>query len=497
MGVLKAKRNGQLVAYRLDKAAVIVGSGEACNIRVPDAGLVTRHCQILKMENGYVLRDMSGDVGTFVNGKKVKEHLLSDRDLIQVGKERFTFSESAGENTSRVAVSVAPAAATPAAKTGATTRAVAAPARSGNTGRIASPPPAVERKTGRVDAVRPPTARMQPPAAVEAPGRSTQRVSKGNTDRVQKTTGRVQGATKKITARTAAGMGYQTSRSTFAMPSTRKGKLIAIGGVVFILALGGIMYLIKASQVNPEKEKETMLLRVREIDKKFKPDQVAEKDQALEEILRDAEPIKKYVAQVFSDIEKIHSKVHPIAADLKKAQKEVNPFLNKYTQIKAKPDDLKAQAQTLYDECRSLIDSHGGTVLGDKLKEIQEELKKILADRGPSWTENIVGLQSEVRAMAKKGEFAQALAKINEFGEKFKEKDELELIKKLTEQRDFLKRESMAFVNRKITETNKELAAEGAKKDELKKKLEPFKAGLEGYKEALEKLETYIASTLK
>ena len=340
---------------------------------------------------------------------------------------------------------------------------------------------------------------MQPPAAVEAPGRSTQRVSKGNTDRLQKTTGRVQGATKKITARTAAGMGYQTSRSTFAMPSTRKGKLIAIGGVVFILALGGIMYLIKASQVNPEKEKELMLTRVREIDKKFKPDQVTEKDQALEEILRDAEPIKKYVAQVFSDIEKIHSKVHPIAADLKKAQKEVNPFLNKYAQIKAKPDDLKAQAQTLYDECRSLIDSHGGTVLGDKLREILEELKKILADRGPSWTspENIVALQSEVRSMAKKGEFAPALVKVNEFGEKFKEKEDLELLKKLTEQRDFLKRESMAFVNRKITETNKELAAEGAKKDELKKKLEPFKAGLEGFKEALEKLETYIASTLK
>src|SRR5262249_44409186 len=142
MGVLKAKRNGQMVAYRLDKAAVIVGSGESCNIRVPDAGLVTRHCQILKMENGYVLRDMSGEVGTFVNGKRVKEHLLNDRDLIQVGKERFTFSEAAGENTSRVAVSVAPVAAAP---TGKTTRAVAAPARSGNTDRIAQDPTRKDR----------------------------------------------------------------------------------------------------------------------------------------------------------------------------------------------------------------------------------------------------------------------------------------------------------------------------------------------------------------
>src|SRR5262245_42127333 len=219
MGLLKAKRDGKMVAYRLDKAAVIVGSAENCNIRVPDAGLAGRHCQILKMENGYVLRDMSGEVGTFVNGKKVKEHLLSDRDLIQVGKERFTFSVSAGENTARVAVSVAPPAAAPAH--GNTSRRVAAvppaaaPAK-GNTGRIAAAPPKtdrVERGTGRIAA--------QPSA---------------------KTTGRTQkvtGGTKKITARTAAAMGYQTSRSTFAMPSTRKGKMIAIGAVLGVLAIGG------------------------------------------------------------------------------------------------------------------------------------------------------------------------------------------------------------------------------------------------------------------
>src|SRR5438045_2875510 len=266
MGLLKAKRNGQLVAYRLDKAAVIVGSGEACNIRVPDAGLVTRHCQILKMENGYVLRDMSGDAGTYVNGRKVKEHLLSDRDLIQVGKERFTFSVSEGENTARVAVSVAPAAAAPAAKTGATTRAVAAPARSGNTGRIATEPP---RKTERVEPARTTSRIASPPAAVEGPARTTGRVAK--------TTQRMTGGTKKITARTAAAMGYQTSKTTFAMPTTKKGKFLAIGGVLFILALGGTFYLIKSGQVNPDKVKEDFKREVDRINA-IPADKVIEKD---------------------------------------------------------------------------------------------------------------------------------------------------------------------------------------------------------------------------
>lgn len=485
MGLLKAKRNGQLVAYRLDKAAVIVGSGEACNIRVPDAGLVTRHCQILKMENGYVLRDMSGDVGTFVNGKKVKEHLLTDRDLIQVGKERFTFSDSEGENTARVAVSVAPAAAPAAAKSGNTGRVAAAPpAKSGNTGRVAAVP-AKTGNTGRIAA---------PPSAAEAPaGRGTQRVSKGNTQKMQKTTGRMEsGGTKKITARSAQAMGYQTSRSTFAMPSTKKGKLIAVGAVLFIALLGGVMYLIKSSQVNPDAIKEEMAKQIKDL-QKLKPEQVIEIDNGYEAILAQHEPVQKYVAQMYSNIDREHKKVHQIAADLKKAMKEVEPFLKKYAQIKAKPEDLKAQAQALYDECKSLNDSHGGTTLGVKLTEILTELKKILEDRGPSWTENIVPLQGEVRSLAKKGDFAEAQKKLAEFGEKFKEKEELELFKKLNEQRDFLKRESVAFVNREVGKGQKEIETEPAKKAEVKKRLEGYKAGLEGYKEALDKLEAALA----
>jgi pSer/pThr/pTyr-binding forkhead associated (FHA) protein/uncharacterized coiled-coil DUF342 family protein len=485
MGVLKAKRNGQQVAYRLDKAAVIVGSGENCNIRVPDAGLVTRHCQILKMENGYVLRDMSGEVGTFVNGKKVKEHLLTDRDLIQVGKERFTFSESAGENTARVAVSVAPPAAKPPTArvvTGNTSRRVAsapppaavAPARSGNTGRVAA----------------------HPPAAVEVPGRSTQRVDKG-TQKVQKTTGRLQqqtGGTKKITARTAAGMGYQTSRSTFAMPSTKKGKLIAVGGVLFILALGGVMYAIKAGQVDPEKVKATMAAEIKEL-QKLKPDQVVEIDNGYEAILAEHEPVQKYVAQMYSNIDKEHKKVHQLASDLKKAMKDVNPFFAKYAALKAKPAEYKTKVRELYDECKSLNDSYGATILGVKLTEILTEVKKFMEEnKEDSWEQNIVALQGEVRSMANKGEFAPAAGKINEFGEKFKEKEKPELWAKLKEQREFLDRQAPQFVNKEVQKGQKEVADGTMKKDEFKKKLEGYKAGLEGYKAALEKLEAAIAA---
>jgi pSer/pThr/pTyr-binding forkhead associated (FHA) protein len=486
MGLLKTKRNGQLVAYRLDKAAVIVGSGEACNIRVPDMGLVARHCQILKMENGFVLRDMSGDVGTFVNGKKVKEHLLSDRDLIQVGKERFTFSISEGENTARVAVSVAPAAAP--ARSGATARVAAAPpARSGSTQRVAAPAAAeAPRKTERTEMAARTTSRMAPPA--EGGGRSTQRVNKG-TQRMGGT-----GGTKKITARTAAGMGYQTSKTTFAMPSTRKGKLIAIGGVLFILALGGGLYLIKAGQVDPDKVRAEMNAELADI-KKFKPEQVLEIDKALGDILSKHEPNKSRVLQRYSEIEREYKKVHAIAEDLRKANKEVLPFFARYAAVKAKPEDYKTQAQALYDECKSISDNFGGGAHGPRLTEILTELKKVLEEKGSdTWRQHIIQLQADVQKGVSKGECAPALKVVNEFGEKWKEKDDIELIGKLKDERDKIKRQSDAFVNREVGKAQKELAAEGAKKDEIKKRLEAFKPGLEGYPEALQKLENFIVT---
>jgi hypothetical protein len=366
---------------------------------------------------------------------------------------------------------VAPPAAVPAH--GNTSRRVAAvpPAvasAKGNTGRIAAAPPKtdrVERGTGRI--------------AAAGPAKTTGRTQK------------VTGGTTKITARTASAMGYQTSRSTFAMPSTRKGKLIAVGAVLVVLGIGGVFYAIGASKLDPEEIKGQIAKQMDEL-RKLKPDQIIEIDAGYERILNEHEPHRKYVNQIYTNIEKEHTKVHHMATELKAASKAVQPFLNKYAAAKAKPEQLKEQAQTLYDECRSLLDNYASTTFADQLRSILAELKAELEKVGPGWEVGFPPLQIEVRSMARKGEFAQATAKINEFGEKFKEKDTLELFKKLNEQRDFLKRESGQFVNREFTKGQKEVSDGTLKKEDFKKRLEGFKAGLEGFKEALEKLENNI-----
>jgi predicted nucleic acid-binding Zn-ribbon protein len=267
--------------------------------------------------------------------------------------------------------------------------------------------------------------------------------------------------------------------------------MIAIGAVLTVIAIGGIFYAINASQIKPEEIKAEMAKEIKDMEKlKDKP---VELDAEVERFLSKYEPVKKHVMSIYAKIEKDHGPVHSAADKLREANKAVQPFFNKFAAAKAgKPEEFKAQVQVLYDECRSLAESHGMTVHGEKLREMQAELMAILANAGPGWETSIIPLQGEVKAHAKKGEFAQAAAKIKEFGEKFNEKENVQLFNKLKGEREYLDRESPRFVDREFSKGQKEVADGSLKKDDFKKKLEGFRAGLEGYKPALDKLENHI-----
>ena len=243
-----------------------------------------------------------------------------------------------------------------------------------------------------------------------------------------------------------------------------------------------------------EMTEEKMTKQLTEL-RKLMPDQLIEIDAGLEAILKEHEPMQKVVVKLYGMIDREHLKVHQMVAEQRRAMKEVNPFVAKYTQIKAKPELYKEAAHQLYDECKALIDSYGATTFGDKLREILTELRKLLEENTePTWEQNIIRLMVEVRTAAKKGEFAAAAKQIDDFGAKFNEKENLELFKKLAENRDFLKRESLAFVNREVIKGRKGVQEGTLQKEDFKKTLEGFKKGLEGYKGALEKLEAAIAS---
>jgi len=58
---------------------------------LPEPQVSRVHCQVVKAEQGWQVRDLGGVNGTVLNGKRVKEHMLSPGDVIQVGKSVLRF----------------------------------------------------------------------------------------------------------------------------------------------------------------------------------------------------------------------------------------------------------------------------------------------------------------------------------------------------------------------------------------------------------------------
>src|SRR5688572_3024267 len=202
MTLLRTTRGGKAVEFALANGGVLLGTAPGCQIVVADPAVAPKHCKIVRSPQGFVVTDLSGGGGTIVNGARVKEHVLKHGDVLQVGSEKFTFAEKKEEPVAAAAKAPAPAARV--GSGGGT------PAPGG--GRRALPPrPAA---TG----ARAPTARRMTPKP-------------GAVARIQK------------------------SQSVFVLPSTRKGKAIAISVAVGIVVLAGVLFVISAGTKSSEQVK--------------------------------------------------------------------------------------------------------------------------------------------------------------------------------------------------------------------------------------------------
>lgn len=81
----------------LDKEQMVIGRDPSCQIHLDNLGISRSHCQVLKKGDSFVVQDLKSSNGTFVNGQKVGEHYLNDKDVISFGKFELRFSkEDAG-----------------------------------------------------------------------------------------------------------------------------------------------------------------------------------------------------------------------------------------------------------------------------------------------------------------------------------------------------------------------------------------------------------------
>lgn len=81
----------------LDKDQMVIGRDPSCQIHLDNLGISRTHCQVLKKGDSFIVQDLKSSNGTFVNGQKVGEHYLNDKDVISFGKFELRFSkEDAG-----------------------------------------------------------------------------------------------------------------------------------------------------------------------------------------------------------------------------------------------------------------------------------------------------------------------------------------------------------------------------------------------------------------
>lgn len=66
-----------------------IGRTPENQVRIYKPAVSRRHAQITETPAGWLLRDLSSENGTYVNGQRVSERLLADGDRVQFGTSRF------------------------------------------------------------------------------------------------------------------------------------------------------------------------------------------------------------------------------------------------------------------------------------------------------------------------------------------------------------------------------------------------------------------------
>lgn len=75
--------------HAIESALSIVGRDPACDVIVNDIAVSKRHMTIELSDAGFVVEDMGSANGTWVNGVRVRRHLLKHLDVIAIGNHKM------------------------------------------------------------------------------------------------------------------------------------------------------------------------------------------------------------------------------------------------------------------------------------------------------------------------------------------------------------------------------------------------------------------------
>ncbi len=77
--------------YTLREGGLSMGRAEQRDIVLPDPAASRSHAEIVKQGDGWLLKDFGSVNGTFVNSKRVRDHLLVDGDRVRIGATELRY----------------------------------------------------------------------------------------------------------------------------------------------------------------------------------------------------------------------------------------------------------------------------------------------------------------------------------------------------------------------------------------------------------------------
>ena len=83
------RSDGERRSFSLARDITVVGRREDCDLRIPLGDVSRKHCRLIRDGDTVRIEDLGSSNGTYHNGQRVQEAVLSPGDSIQVGPVVF------------------------------------------------------------------------------------------------------------------------------------------------------------------------------------------------------------------------------------------------------------------------------------------------------------------------------------------------------------------------------------------------------------------------
>lgn len=106
--ILKGNEAG--AQFKITGARVLFGRSSSCDIVITDPSVSRNHAELLKVQDGYIIRDLGSSNGVVINGQRVTEKQLRHSDIFNIGNHSYRYYELelTGRDSAKVSVPVMP-----------------------------------------------------------------------------------------------------------------------------------------------------------------------------------------------------------------------------------------------------------------------------------------------------------------------------------------------------------------------------------------------------